>query len=464
MPQCRTCHPKKVFKNRRGLEQHNRMVHKVPDSTGAPVSTPTKTNSPEIKTIDSKIQQPDKSSKEDNSTCTTNKDLFTKIDNLQEEIVYLKNFVTALINSLGSEFHKTLSTLTTRINRIDPPVIEHEIQLPTRSPVPANTDTPFMPVLSGPSRTIPKQNSCIQLTNRFRDLEIPSEQSNQQHDQQRNLKPTQNSSVVVNHPPPQRQQFNQASKQTGIPVVPGEQSYSNVVNSSSPQSHHQIQRQQQIIQHQNHRPTHPQRQRNPQPPQQQQQASRVQQSQPPNSYNNPQDKQKYKLGLLGDSNFRYVNIRELNRATNHRAFIDKFAHSGATTSHLITYADVALLKRPDGLIIHGGTNDIIGRNATNQNADQIACNLIELGVKARNAKVKDIFISSVLPTKDAQANEKALHINQHLKAYCTAYSFVYIDNSNITEEDLKEDERDRVHLSASGSDELMKNLAYYFNY
>ena len=266
MPQCRTCHPKKIFKNRRGLEQHNRMVHKVPESTGAPV-TPTKTNSPEIKTIDSpKIQQPDKSTKEDKSTCTTSKDLPTRIDNLQEEIVYLKNFVTALINSLGSEFHKTLSTLTTRINRIDPPVIEHEIQLPTRSPVPANTDTPFMPVLSGPSRTIPKQNSCIQLTNRFRDLEqIPSEQSNQQHDHQQNLKPNQNSfqqsSVVVNLPSPQRQQLNQnqTSKQTdkSIPVVPGEQSYSNVVNSSSPQHHYQHQRQQQIIQHQNHRPTHP---------------------------------------------------------------------------------------------------------------------------------------------------------------------------------------------------------------
>ena len=45
-----------------------------------------------------------------------------------------------------------------------------------------------------------------------------------------------------------------------------------------------------------------------------------------------------------------------------------------------------------------------------------------------------------------------------------AYNFVYVDNSNITEEDLREIESDRVHLSTAGRDELMKNFGYYFNY
>ena len=43
---CKLCNIKKVFKNKRGLEQHNRMAHSLQDYAGTPASTTT--NSPEI--------------------------------------------------------------------------------------------------------------------------------------------------------------------------------------------------------------------------------------------------------------------------------------------------------------------------------------------------------------------------------------------------------------------------------
>ena len=223
------------------------------------------------------------------------------------------------------------------------------------------------------------------------------------------------------------------------------------------QNHHQPSS---SLQYQQQPPSMRQQQQPPSTVHHQQQSSSTQPQYLHPSFNN----KKYKLSLVGDSNIHGITIRDFAKTINHTAYVDKFAYSGATTTHLKTYIEVALQKKPDGIIIHGGTNDILGKNATSQTEDQIACNLIEVGVKARSSNVKDIFISSIVPTKDHRANQKANLINKCLKEHCMAYNFVYVDNSNITEEDLREIESDRVHLSTAGRDELMKNFGYYFNY
>ena len=186
----------------------------------------------------------------------------------------------------------------------------------------------------------------------------------------------------------------------------------------------------------------------------------MQQSQPP--IYNSQDKQ-YKLHLLGDSNLNKIHPRDLSKKLVN-TYVSKLAQSGATAAHLNHYADIALAEKPDGLIIHGGTNDIIGRNSRNQPANEVAYELIRIAGKAREANVRDIFISSILVTKDTEANKKVKEINNHLKELCVAYNFVYMDNNNITQEDLKDNNHDLVHLSPTGTDALMKNFSYYFNY
>ena len=79
--------------------------------------------------------------------------------------------------------------------------------------------------------------------------------------------------------------------------------------------------------------------------------------------------------------------------------------------------------------------------------------------------MRDIYTSSILVTKDSQANKTVKEINNHLKELCVTYNnFVYMDNNNITQEDLRDNNYDLVHLSPAGTDALMKNFSYYFNY
>ena len=165
MPQCRACHPKKVFKNRRGLEQHNRMVHKVPDSTGAPVSTPTKTNSPEIKTIDSKIQQPDKNLPASSQAI--------EIKQLKKQFNDFTDFITSLINEMASQCKSELDSMQTLLRNVQENFIPTEISKETvpfaekSPPPPPKISTPWIEVRNSRNNPSNRQDSCVNLTNKF---------------------------------------------------------------------------------------------------------------------------------------------------------------------------------------------------------------------------------------------------------------------------------------------------------
>ena len=190
----------------------------------------------------------------------------------------------------------------------------------------------------------------------------------------------------------------------------------------------------------------------------QQQPKQSQIDQPSRSQN--QENSENTLLIIGDSNIHGVKPRELAQRIRGRVFVHKQAISGATASHICHYSDILLKDKPNAVIIHAGTNDLVGRNAdSNLSADNIACDLIRTGVKARNAGVKQVMISSLLPINDYQANKKAQEVNNHLREHCHAYNFLYIDNANMTKEDLQ----DTVHLSRDGKGVLMDNSAYYVN-
>ena len=463
---CNVCN-KGGLKSKRGVKQHQRLEHNGINPSSEIGGAPEPPHENKTFVFDhSKVPAPTPCQVITSAPCHNN------CAN-REQLNDLKTFFTNLINSMGDCVRKQIQNneqnMNTMINdlfdkkenlqppfksnsptaqNIETPVLhpkrtlisnninsaKSQLQPPhfsTISPTPTSTDTPFIPIESGPSKTLQRPNCGVQLINRFSALSIPTEQSavqEQQDQRQQTWQPE-----LTDLPPRNRTSrpfINQRPENDILKIAPGHAKYSEVVKQGS-----------------NHRDA------NDQP------NSQSHQQRHQNTY-----KQKYKLCLLGDSNLHGITIRDFARELNHTAFIDKFAHSGATTVHLRTYAEVALLSKPEGIIIHGGTNDILGRNATSYSEDQIASTLIEIGVKARNENVKDIFISSVLPTKNKLANEKALQINNFLKSYCVAYNFVYIDNSNIIQDDLKEEERDLVHLSPTGREALMKNFSHYFNY
>ena len=156
--------------------------------------------------------------------------------------------------------------------------------------------------------------------------------------------------------------------------------------------------------------------------------------------------------------------KDLAQEINHSAFVTRHAYSGATVSNLHHYIEVPLEKdKADGLMIHIGTNDLVGKSSNQKSSEELACGMIQIGVKARKSKVEDIFISSILPTKDREANRRAKEINTYLKQYCRSHNFIYMDNGNINTDDLRSEEWDKVHLSPNGSRKLRENFAYYFS-
>ena len=161
---------------------------------------------------------------------------------------------------------------------------------------------------------------------------------------------------------------------------------------------------------------------------------------------------KTKAVLLGDSNFNRILVPELNTLLT-KSSADKFAYSGATSVHLYHYCDVLLAGKPDSVLIHGGTNDIWGRNRRNVSSQQIAKDIISIGVKCRERGVKNVYISAIIVTHVPHSNRSGREINALLKLLCVDNNFTYIDNDFLTEEDLE----DQVHLSWDGRRKLVNN-------
>ena len=418
MTKCPICN-KSGFKGKAGLAQHKRQVHQDPP--------PSPTQAKNLPASSQAIE----------------------IKQLKKQFNDFTDFITSLINEMASQCKSELDSMQTLLRNVQENFIPTEISKETMPfaekspPPPPKISTPWIEVRNSRNNPSNRQDSCVNLTNKFAVLQDqnihpqtePSMQPMQQHNLQTqlnnpNIQQRQQHSMQQHQQPRIQQRsvkpFINNTPRKDIPVAPGAQSYAEVMHKRP--SYHRNQHQQNSNQH-------------------------------PNS----QTKQQYKLHLLGDSNLNKMHPRDLSKQLVD-TYVTKMAQSGATAAHLNHYADIALAQKPDGLMIHGGTNDIIGRNSQNQPANEIAYELIRIGVKAREANVRDIFISSVLVTKDSEANKKVKEINNHLKELCVAYNFVYMDNNNITQEDLRDNNYDLVHLSPTGTDALMKNFSYYFNY
>ena len=71
-----------------------------------------------------------------------------------------------------------------------------------------------------------------------------------------------------------------------------------------------------------------------------------------------------------------------------------------------------------------------------------------------------IPVSSVLPRRDLELQERVVETNNYLKDLYSFYGFSFIDNSSITENYLR---HDKIHLNKLGSFLLGQNFASHFN-
>ena len=112
--------------------------------------------------------------------------------------------------------------------------------------------------------------------------------------------------------------------------------------------------------------------------------------------------------------------------------------------------------KPDAVIIHIGTNNIL----TKANHEEIARNIIKIGLNCKNHGVNDVVISSVFAKKNPDLNALRRRVNDSLGDLCSTNGFGYICNDAITTEYLW---KDGIHLQDLGTNILSSNFITFVN-
>ena len=108
---------------------------------------------------------------------------------------------------------------------------------------------------------------------------------------------------------------------------------------------------------------------------------------------------------------------------------------------------------PDTVIINVGSNDI-----NNVDCNTISDNIMKIVNTCHENGASKIFVSSVIYRKGQE--EKINTLNNILRFNQSSYSYLYIDNSNITQGDIW---RDNIHLNNEGVAKITGNFIYALN-
>ena len=152
--------------------------------------------------------------------------------------------------------------------------------------------------------------------------------------------------------------------------------------------------------------------------------------------------------VCGDS---MVNGIESNGISSkeYKAIIRSF--SGSTSKDFIDYVKPLVLKKPDVLVIHVGTNDLTKNvNNTIENIQQIVNHVREISEKTK------VVLSNICYREDrSDLNGIRNKVNTDLKKLGDEMKVNIIDNGNIDQSCLA---RKKLHLNKKGLAKLSKNI------
>ena len=135
--------------------------------------------------------------------------------------------------------------------------------------------------------------------------------------------------------------------------------------------------------------------------------------------------------------------------------------SSANTKQLDYYRVTTLVdETPQAVVIHIGSNDITESKIKQINVDDLAQEIIDIGLKCRSDRVRNIAISSILVRSSFRLNQIILKINNILKALCATNGFNFICNDKIGREIVW---KDVLHLTNDGTAMLADNFTKYVN-
>ena len=137
--------------------------------------------------------------------------------------------------------------------------------------------------------------------------------------------------------------------------------------------------------------------------------------------------------------------------------------SGANNKQLDYYvAPILADESPDSVIIHIGSNGITKSSYNNVNMEDLAKNIINIGVKSKAYKVSNIAISSLLVRSHPKINEVINQVNRLLQVLCKIKNLYFICNNAIDNTFLW---KDGFYLTYEGMFKLSnKYLEYSTNF
>ena len=144
-----------------------------------------------------------------------------------------------------------------------------------------------------------------------------------------------------------------------------------------------------------------------------------------------------------------------------RSIISK--HPGATAKQINTTSDYFLREEDlHGVIIVAGLNDLLYTSNNGRNdviMEDIVANVIQAGLKAREAGVTNINLSGLFKVENVR-DEHINLFNYLLKQRCMQLGFGFIFNSNIELDDLY----DGLHVNNKlGNIKLKHNILQCFD-
>lgn len=161
------------------------------------------------------------------------------------------------------------------------------------------------------------------------------------------------------------------------------------------------------------------------------------------------------IAVFGDSllNFGKNTKNEINRKLTGKGRAKFKYFPGATSKDLLCYIDSTLEERKFvAAVIHIGTNDIL--NNGEDAVSSLLENIRKIAKKCESYGIQKILISGLIFTTRYSENI-LIHFNTLLKNICDLEGYFYIDNGNITRNELF---RDGLHLLENGKQLLAQNF------
>ena len=147
--------------------------------------------------------------------------------------------------------------------------------------------------------------------------------------------------------------------------------------------------------------------------------------------------------MIGDSIVKYLRSYELSSSDQS---VSIMKHPGCSPEDMVDYEKPVARKKPDTLIIHVGTNDLIKGVNTMRKVSKC----VEIIRELDNTENSQIRFSSIIQRTDKDFSNEIKETNIKLKNYL----FIFVDNDNINEFCLN---NSKLHLNKKGTQRLAKN-------